>query len=145
MSTPALHPVYCIACLSQAESKAVLSLRLLRLPQIMVLSLVRRWLKTLLNGSRSSGLDLSFEVPVSGSPPAALAEHYRPSSPHSISGPGSASCLNSQSTPLLNILPMSNLRGGCWGSCIPPDPLTQLVDVSSAGCANLPTYQRLSN
>jgi hypothetical protein len=45
MSTPVLYPVYCIVCLSQAESKAVLSLRLLRLPQIMVLSLVRRWLK----------------------------------------------------------------------------------------------------
>jgi hypothetical protein len=119
MSTPALHPIYCIDCLSQAESKSVLSLRLLRLPQIMVLSLVRRWLKTLLAGSRSSGIDLSFEipvevlleVPVGGSPPAV----NRPSSPHSISGSGSASCLNSQSTPLLINLPMSNWEEALWG------------------------------
>jgi hypothetical protein len=109
MSTSTLHPVYCIIYLSQAESKAVLSLRLLRLPQI-ISSLVRRWLKTLLTGSRSSGIDLSFEVlvdvPVGGSPPAVT----RPSSPHSISG-----CLNSQSTPRLIILPSQIWEEALWG------------------------------
>ena len=72
--------------------------------------------QTLLTGSRSSGIDQSFEVlvevPVSGSPPAPLAA--RPSSPHSISGSGSASCLNSQSTPLLIILPSQIWEEALW-------------------------------
>jgi hypothetical protein len=87
----------------------------------MVLSFIQRWLRTLLRPDWSRCHDFHFIDPVPGLPPhprinfAGRAPLTRPSSPDSISGSGSgsANCLNSQSTPLLTILP-PEIRCQIW-------------------------------